>query len=661
MLCKYYSKCKVHGRKIKIKHERKEIMTTIKCKNCGADMPENVKFCGSCGGAAEAVMPAPPAEPAPIPPAPPVIPAPAPVTPAPAPVAPAPAPVTPAPAPVAPPPYIAPAAPPAPDYSQPVSAVAPGVPAGGGFAQTSASIGSSIAVNVKKYAKFGIIGIAAIVVLITLIIVLTPSQYDRLKGIVRIIPQHENGIVTIIPHGKEAINIEGYLRGSAVSLDGTKAAVLIEDDYSNGNVLYFITDKIQLVSDEVVAFWFAASGNGIAYTLYEPEPETNWDSWDWEREWQRTWNRTAELWHFADGKARRITSDFFMNGSCVLSPDGKILAYTTVSGSVDNDNIRHTGIVWNGKENELGRDVFPVAVANGAKYIYLNRGGNDGRTLWVQRGFNENNRERLGDNVHSVFFNRDLSQAVFASNSRSFISINGGQREPLSGMAYGLIVPANTATHYSWGDTSYTIYGVRNFANTFYYNSDSALVRINNKYEAESIVRNIDMAYLANDGKTLTYISSRNNNIFRIDGLRKDAEGLRITDRYTEYFIPTNDGSAIFFIDEDGDIYYQKGSSRAVSVSNDFSFSWWWGSVFALHRGNTLFYISNSELNSSTGARGRRISGLDGDIVSVEATMFDMVVRTSEGGNTMIYHSTDGQRFKLIGTISTGSDFWGGW
>jgi hypothetical protein len=39
--------------------------------------------------------------------------------------------------------------------------------------------------------------------------------------------------------------------------------------------------------------------------------------------------------------------------------------------------------------------------------------------------------------------------------------------------------------------------------------------------------------------------------------------------------------------------------------------------------------------------------------------MFDMIVRTNDGGETLIYHSTDGQRFKQVGSIPSRSDSWG--
>jgi WD40 repeat protein len=469
---------------------------------------------------------------------------------------------------------------------------------------------------VRKYMKLGIAAVAAIILIIVAVVVFSPDKYELAKRSMFVVPGDEMAIVT--PSNKAKIEIRGNHISDSVSMDGRAAAVLVReigDSWSDGGTLYIVKDRAQKVAEGVNSYWFSASGNGIAYTVNES-------------------GSNAELWHYINGRNTRVTGEFYIYGGCAVSPDGKTLAYATYNG----DTIQ--GFTWsNNRANSVGRDgrssrdVLPRAVSNGGRFIYFERDG----TLFVQRGNNEDRRERLGDGARLAYANKDLSQVIFNFDGRSFISRSGGSREGLSGRVYGFILPDGAAV---FSSPSVTILGVSDFSNTFYENSDNNLVRISNRYETSNVVRNIDGAYLANDGKTLTYL--RNGRISRVNGTSREPQPHEVVSDVTR-FIATADGGAVFYLDIDGDIYYQKGRGRPVLVSNDFR-----GWNFGLFKGNTLFYVADSELFSSTGRRGQRVSGFTGDVQYVFADKFTVMVQVRDVREILFYRSMNGRRFELI-------------
>jgi hypothetical protein len=448
--------------------------------------------------------------------------------------------------------------------------------------------------------------------------------------------------IMIIPHKKQAEFFDGRLIRQQRSLCGRKAIALVREGDAEELVLYYISNNIRVLSDEVASAWLAPSGNQIAYTKYERP--------DWENP-----ERATTLFVSNGKNERKVTDDFLIGSNVVMSPDGKTLGYVVHSGRYDRDtrsweNERLTGVIWrNGKETELGRDITPVAVANGAKFIYFNRATTDSNdwpitVLNVQRGFNENRRERLGDGISATWFNRDLSQIIFTastnSGSRSFISVNGRERQQLTGSVSSFAAPYGIA---SFGN----ILGFNNFKNTFYVSTEAALLRIKGNWETERIHSSVDGAvFLADNGKTLTYMRNANTrndaSIFRVNGMKNGAEPDRIVDRDGDMFASTKNGKAIFYRNDDGDVIFQRGRNE-TTVSSERSRGW------TIFKGTTLFYINDeNELLFSSGNRGTRISGLDGDVQWVSANMHDILVQTRDGNDTLYYHSTNGRTFRKV-------------
>lgn len=591
----------------------------IKCTNCGNYMQSVVKFCGSCG-TPNTAPPAP--EPAPVPAAPdtpapvePVTPSPVPVVPAPVPAEPAApepvvppsvpvAPIVPPPAPVAPVvPPPAPIVPDVPAYAAPAVAVPPKAPF------------SLFGLDIKKLAIIGAAGIFALAALIFALIMLMPSQYKSFRGSISV-AQTENDRFFVVLNKGANIKVDGVCVDYEVNIDGTKAVLLVSDDNSiSGNTLYHVSGgKISRISEDVRSYWFASSGNGVAYTKYESGSET------------------AELYLWNNNSSRIISRDVMLNSRAVISPDGKTV------GFVDLDDNGPIGAFYTGgKPTDLGTNFIPIGISDGAKYVYYTRED----ALFVQRGTNEGSRTRLTGEFRGVDgFNSDMSQIIYSSNSRSFISNKGGDPSALTGHVRDFILPENTAVFHGQRGT---VYGVNNFKNTFYLNTDSAVIRIDGRLETERVQGSVSAAFLANDGKTLTYM--RNGRIERMDGSKTGAEPVRLVgDGDVWSFVATAKGDAVFYINSDMDIRYQKGTGRAVDIAYDVS----WGTHLSLFKGATLFYIQDNDLYSTSGGRGVRIGGLKGDVIGTASDMFNVYVIVRDGSEELYYHSTNGKNFSEI-------------
>jgi hypothetical protein len=548
-------------------------MKTLYCQNCGTALKEGAKFCESCGTKSEiAEMQAPPA-PQPVYAPPESAPAPS--------LAPAPAP--------APPPQAAQAAP-------------------------------KIKINIKKLAVIAGAAVAVIIAAIVAVIALSPSQYNSYKGEMYAI-QAESDRVLVSTHRGQNISVDGALRNYQVNMDGTKMALLVEESGSfDGSTLYHVSGgNLQKISEDVRNFWFAASGNGIAYTQYLQG------------------DRSAELYLWTGSSpVQKISVDIGLwEHRIVLSPDGKTLGFVETDGEDD------FGVIYSGGTiTELGREFVPIGVANGAKYIYYTRMSDSWETaLWVQRGLNESTRTRLTGNLDSwsgVFFNRDMSQVVYSTSSRSAISDRGREPVSLLGHVYTFILPYNTA---GFGQ----ILGVRDFKNTVYQNTSSEIIHINNKFETRRVERGAEDVYLANDGKTLTF--SRNGRIERIDAMNPNAVAVQLVERGVRSFVATAKGDAVFYVNNDRDIMYQRGGGMSMSVANDFNAHLSTSNLFS---GDTLFFIQDRELYTSSGRTGTRVSGINGDVIALEAGSFGIYLQIRDGNDWLFYHSTNGRSFSEI-------------
>jgi hypothetical protein len=470
------------------------------------------------------------------------------------------------------------------------------------------------AINPRKIIKPAIAAALLTVIIIVAVNIFMPPKYGQIKGSIFIMQDGDNIIVQ--PHGKNKTTIDGFLVTQQRNFDGTKAIMLVNnasDVFGGGNSLYLIGDRVTFIANDVYSARFSYSGDGIAYV-------------------RDVIGMIGELCLYRDGRTNIIENEFTAYGSYVISPDGKIISYALI----EEGNM--TAYLHDGRRKELGRDITPLAVANNARYVYFNRNA----TLFVQRSDNSDTRENLGSGSYINAFNKDLSQAVYTREGRSFISRNGERGSALSGLVISFLLPRGTINNSM-------IIGISSFADTFYLDSENNVRRINNKFEVSgNVARGVTDAHLASDGKTVTY--QRNDRISRINGSAENADPVDLVREDAMSFIATEDGKAVYFVTTDRELFYQRGTGRAVAVGDYLTGNTFYGGFFSLYKGNTLFYVSDGELFVSNGGRGTVVRGFEGDVFGVSAGIFNVIVQSSDAMDRFTYRSTDGKRFELMAT-----------
>jgi len=458
-------------------------------------------------------------------------------------------------------------------------------------------------------------GLLALIVLIIVLASVTKSEkYQQQKGLVLLDSFDE--IVYIIPVGKDKVEIDGYFSDYYWSLDGTKAAVLITDS-SGDSSLYLVTDKVQKIAEDVYDFWYSSDGGTVVYAKEFVSRDT-----------------TSELWVYSGGKSTKIADNLYStsgSGYVAVSPNGKTVAYTAYDGT---DKI---AVVWTGKVKEIGKDIYPIAVADGAKYFYYVKSG----TLYAVKGTNTENKVKLAESYSGLYFNSDLTQIIFNSDSKGYISVKAGEKTALSGSVTGLLLPSGTAQWNGYSYKRYYIFGVKTFADTYYRNDSSSysVIHITKKLETETIVRNASSASLASDGKTIVYLYG--DSIRKINGSKAGLEYVTLVSGDVYSFRMTPNGKAVFFLTDDDELYYLKVSGKPARISEDVY-------SYALYNDKCFYFNDDGELFSSTGGKSTKISGIEGDYGYISANSFYVACSVSDGNNYAVYFSDDGKKFDLI-------------
>ena len=426
--------------------------------------------------------------------------------------------------------------------------------------------------------------------------------------------------VLVLSNDGEVFELEGPAFDVRGSLDNTVTAMLIRTQ-DMSKKLYLITDEFYVINENVYGFAVSADGNTVAYLTHLDERY-----------------RLAELWTYSDGEHTKIAYNICISTDIAISPDGSAVAF------VGFDENVYIGFVYDGEIHELGIRVIPIAVSNGADFIYYVFDD----VLYVQSGVNSDRGERLGDDIRRIFFNRDFSQIVYVSGMSTYISNRGESRISLAGEIYRFITPQNTAITFIQGNAF--ILGVLNFAETFYIGTNNIVFFIDNRFETHTIANDVEMAYLSYDGRTLTFLE--HGSIKRMERAGPNARYDAIVNEDVIWFKATRDGRGVFFANYAMELFFQRDDERPVFVSNaiDLNTCRYGGSAWGLFSDNTLFFVNEGELFSSDGDGSRHIRGLYGEVVTVFASesMIFGALFYGENNERFSFYSFDGENFYML-------------
>ena len=489
----------------------------------------------------------------------------------------------------------------------------------------------------QKIKKILIIAVPAVVVIIAAIIIipmLIGPGFDVVKN--SIYPIYDGEQVVISGNNNAKYLIDGKLDDGQISLDNSKAVLITDYDYENGGTLWFVTTSNSYkISDDVLAFRLADSGNGVLFfTDYDRKSEA----------------ATLILYDTKSKKQTKITEDAYYDESMIcISPNGKSVGYASDYKSEDREFSGYIKV--DGREPErLGKNYYAIAISDGGRHLYYARCINnfDDRAIYVRSGRNDS--RLTTDWRRSIMLNRDYSQIIFQIEDKSYISVAGGDRIKIgSSLIDSFIMPQWAMSNYIYSDegTSIDVLGTKNFANHVIRNSDG-LAYLDSKYEVSKISStssNASSAIISDDGKTLLYINN-NGHLSASDPTKPSSERREIG-RDVRSFTATGDCKTIYYVNKDNELWFVKGvnPNNSAKVSDDV-----YSSYLSIPRGSKrVFFIfdyssssRSGELHfSNNGGKRTKVPGGD-DVISIYVTATSVFYRTID---KIIYRSNGNEKF----------------
>ena len=403
----------------------------------------------------------------------------------------------------------------------------------------------------------------------------------------------------------------GFSKSGKVVTQNNEAKMTNASLSADGKLYIFLTNEKELwsfngssykkIAEDVASYKMAPTGNGIAYTDEE-----------------------NTLYLYNGSKSQKVYEEI-TNFSCI-SPDGKAVAFT-VKGEESTK-----AYLYNGKVQEMGKDISPVALSDGGKYVYLQRKTSDNTAYYVQKGTDSDTRQKLGDSFKGAIYNTSGTQVIYYDGNKSYFCENAGERQSISSNRLYALLPENSYV-------SQSSYVYSNLKNQFYeYSGDngSNIALLTSKLELESRMKNVSDAQLQKDGKTLVYV--KNDNLYSANISKSSPEGTKLVDSVYD-FVVSLDGKTVLYLDEDRVTYTVKTSGGKASKVSEDSFS------DAVACGSGFLYVMDDELYFTTGGKGSKVSGLSDDVLGLMDMPLYTLIRCKDGS---YFLTTNGKSVKKI-------------
>lgn len=454
-------------------------------------------------------------------------------------------------------------------------------------------------------------------------------RYKELYGI----SQTDRGTLLIMPwKGKEPCEIDlpaDYSYSTYFNADRSFFAIRTHD---TGSLYRIGGGEAQFIDDDVNRVFTAVTGDAAAYS----------DGFSGQSE-------VSGLYVLKGDSGERISTGF--TGEATFSPDGKHLLFTEVADD------GYTLKLYDGKSltdiiTIEGRSLIPVAVSNGAERIfYCAQGSRDKIWLYCHDGKKETEVAQFSSE-HSVFRNIRHDEVIFSDGSNYRICADGKKsvrlREnslaPLT--SYGMVYLSETSGRFNRHTITYDT-----FRGTLF-RGGNTVYRFGKDFEPESIVKRVSLAAVSTDNRTLVYLHAKGG-LYRMDANKPGAEAFEITDENVLRFLISADGDAVFYVEEDGRLYDQRGKKEPVRISGRKGLDEVYGSYHVScaydEASKTLFYIEDGTVYASVGGKeGTEVTDVDGDAYMVSSNMLGTSVFTHGRKTDSLYRSTNGKTFTLM-------------
>lgn len=468
-----------------------------------------------------------------------------------------------------------------------------------------------------KAILFGVLGIVAVVLLISLISSLLSggNGFIEYKQSILLVSTDEDEYSVVVGKKtlKTTIKSESY-PDISYSLDGTAACVVTDE----GELYVISGKKIKQVKDaeDVQSAIISNNGKGVAYLSMGEDDEFS----------------TLYLAKVSNAKSTKVSEDVV--GSYKIAPDGKSVAYFKDGGDDPAELMYSKGKKATKITDDEGAKLY--GLSNGGKQIYVSISEDGESDLY---SFNaKGKKNKIGDIGYPVvYFNDDHTQACyFNEDGKTHISTKGKEGKKVRNDVLAMIIAPNSAMK----DTTYP---TSNLYNHVYANSEGDIYMIKKNKDIK-LVGSASDYQLDASGKYLYYVHKGDElKVLKISKGEKASEKAKIIidDDFSSYYV-TSDRKFVYFYDgEDLMSVNGKKGGNPKEITDELNAN----AGIAISSKDILYYVVDDELFAvSNGKKGKKVLG-DVDQITNNVAHDETDILYSD-----VYAVSDGKLFGTTGS-----------
>jgi hypothetical protein len=321
--------------------------------------------------------------------------------------------------------------------------------------------------------------------------------------------------------------------------------VVVDNDKNS----YVLTIKgLQKFAEDGTGFVISASGNAVAYAKLNDDNEYE-----------------LYVYNVKSKKTEKVAKN--VRSGFVISNNGKHICY------VENTDDRAAFCAKNLKNKvSLGKGSTPIAVSDNGRFIYFFDRKDDEYNFCLKKGNSEKTVIQKNIQTNLFMFNRDFTQVIFSDGEKAFLAIKGNKTATIGkgSISYAMFdCPFNRVG--SSNNISAMYFNVRTLkggivkvgSTNWYIKSNKEAVKVLNE-------ENIRGSYYSFDGRSILY--EKGDAIYLIPNV-KNPERVKTVCNTEDYDVvdiyPSTDLKSFYFVTDDDELYFVKGSSKPKKIADD--------------------------------------------------------------------------------------------
>lgn len=349
---------------------------------------------------------------------------------------------------------------------------------------------------------------------------------------------------------------------------------------------------------------------------------------------------TLHLYYIKKNKDVTVAEEVVVS-SAVLSPNGETVAY--VADYDATDDFKGYYSVGGKKEVEVGKEKRVFAIADKGAYVYYM----DVDRLYVQK--KKKDEEKLAGDIYSVkaYVNADCSELLFTNDGKTYITVNGKEKQKVSGNVLNKILLNNDAATSSQkvrGEQGYVTVnytGVESLTEQLYYTDVYSIVYLKDDYETERVASYAESFVVSDDGESMVYVNG--NSVVKVTDFEKNGTNKDLnSDEDARAVYADGDLKYVYFLNDQKELYYIKGK-KEVKIADDVT------SVTMSADGEFCYYVVEKEkfFYSKKGGKGKELYREDDARITCESDYGISVASITEDSTETIYR-LDGKKMEVI-------------